>query len=73
MNKKNNGLNAPASGFGEVGGSNGFIDYSDVCEFLNSGGVTQVFDRSTRAPYAYKNKNWISYDDERSVAYKVPS
>ena len=73
VNKKYNGVNAPASGFGEVGGSNGFIDYPDVCQFLTTGGVTQIFDRSTRAPYAFKNRNWITYDDDRSVAYKVTS
>lgn len=70
MNKKNNGLYAPAASFSELGGS-GFIDYADVCHFLTSGDVTQISDRSTRSPYAFKNKNWVSYEDERSVAYKV--
>lgn len=71
VNKKNSGLYAPASSFGEVGGSGGFIDYADVCTFLTSGDVTQVFDRSTRSPYAFKNYDWVSFDDERSVAYKT--
>ncbi|KAJ1528349.1 hypothetical protein ONE63_006769 [Megalurothrips usitatus] len=65
-----NGFYAPASNFGDFGGG-GFIDYPNVCEFLAGVGVTQTFDRSTRAPYAFKGLNWVSFDDERSVAYKA--
>ncbi|KAK3926113.1 Chitotriosidase-1 [Frankliniella fusca] len=68
QNKKNTGLYAPSCDFGDLGGG-GFIDYPDVCRFLTTGAV-QTFDRSSRASYAFKNRNWIAFEDERSAAYK---
>jgi chitinase len=51
-------------------GDNGFISYPQACHFVEAEAAT-VFDRDSRVPYAFKNMEWISYDDERSLAYKV--
>ncbi|XP_076750180.1 chitinase-3-like protein 2 [Xylocopa sonorina] len=68
-NPLNHGLLAPANGFGELG-EMGFVRYSTVCEFLQSG-ARSVFDDESKVPYAYKDKEWISYDDVTSVHYKA--
>ena len=51
-------------------GDRGFVSYPQVCQFVQAEAAT-VFDRDSRVPYAFKNSEWISYDDERSLAYKV--
>lgn len=62
-------MSAPASGIGVVG-DKGFVSYPQACQFVETEAAT-VFDRDSRVPYAFKNSEWISYDDERSLAYKV--
>ena len=34
-------------------------------------GATRVFSTEHRVPYAYKNDQWIGYDDEVSLKEKV--
>jgi hypothetical protein len=51
-------------------GDVGFISYPQACRFVEAEAAT-VFDRDSRVPYAFRNTEWISYDDERSLAYKV--
>lgn len=70
MNEENHGWDAPSSGVGSVG-SDGFTAYNQVCGFMGDSGVQAVFDHESRVPYAFKNKEWISYENEQSVAYKV--
>lgn len=41
-----------------------------MCEFLAAGGV-RVFDDESRVPYAYKDYDWISYEDNASIYGKV--
>ncbi|GAB6032090.1 Glyco_18 [Chamberlinius hualienensis] len=52
------------------GSNEGWIDYPQVCTLLQSGGTSE-FDEESKVPYAYKDDNWISYDDVRSFTYKV--
>lgn len=68
-NPLNHDLQAPANGFGELG-IKGFVSYPIICQFLKSGAV-KVFNQESRVPYAFKDKEWISYDDKQSVYYKV--
>ncbi|XP_019880028.2 chitinase-3-like protein 2 isoform X2 [Aethina tumida] len=70
MNPRNNGLFAPASGYGKLG-SNGFIDYGQVCVFLTLNHISPIFDMDTKSPYASKYLEWISFDDEQSLSYKA--
>ncbi|XP_012530246.1 chitinase-3-like protein 2 isoform X1 [Monomorium pharaonis] len=67
-NPLNHNLQAPASGFGKLG-VKGFVSYPTVCQFLKSGG-TSVFNKESRVPYAFKGREWISYDNEESIYYK---
>lgn len=69
FNSENHGLHAPAKGFGKLG-EQGFVAYSDICQFLKSG-ATEVFVGKSGVPYVYKDTEWISYDDVKSVALKV--
>ena len=68
-NPLNHDLLAPANGFGELGNV-GFVSYPIICEFLQNG-AKSVFERESKVPYAYKEREWISYDDITSVYYKV--
>nr|QDA39875.1 chitinase 7 [Phenacoccus solenopsis] len=61
---------ALAEGYGSIG-EKGFVSYRQVCEFTSLKGATVVFDGNTRVPYAYKDKEWFSYDNERSISYKA--
>ncbi|GFV90974.1 acidic mammalian chitinase [Trichonephila clavipes] len=40
-----------------------------VCQFLKAG-AKQIFDVSTKVPFAYLGHNWIAYDNEHSVSFK---
>jgi len=69
INEANNGFDSPTSGPGI--GKGGFITFSDACEFISNQEVSTVFDHDTRTPYAYYKKDWISFDNENSIAYKA--
>lgn len=61
---------AVAVGFGNIG-EKGFVSYRDVCKFLESKKTKSVFNGDMRVPYAYKEKEWISYDNQQSLSYKA--
>lgn len=63
-------IGAAAKGFGSIG-EKGFISYRDACKFMESSGAHVVFDGNTSTPYAYKQSEWFSFENERSLAYKV--
>ncbi|XP_043671883.1 chitinase-3-like protein 2 [Vespula pensylvanica] len=68
-NPLNHKLQAPASGFGKLG-SNGFVSYSVICQFLKHG-ASNVFVNKSKVPYAYRDEEWISYDNKESIYYKA--
>lgn len=70
MNLRNNGIYAPATGYGKLG-SSGFADYMQICTFLNQNQITPVFDMDSKSPYAMKFSEWVSFDDEQSLSFKV--
>lgn len=48
------------------------MTYSDVCWFKdNNFFVTTVFDEDTCSPYLYAGTEWISFDNEQSLACKT--
>ena len=69
VNPLNHGLEAPAKGIGALG-DDSFVPYNTLCKFLQSG-AQSTFNNESRVPYAYKNDEWISYDDVKSVTEKV--
>ncbi|GLV38362.1 Chitinase 11 [Carabus blaptoides fortunei] len=70
VNPSNNGLTAPASGYGKIG-TFGFVDYSDICWFLTYYQIKAMFDLESKSPYACKGTEWISFEDMQSVSYKT--
>lgn len=70
LDPQNNGFNALAENFGSIG-EKGFISYRDTCKFINSSGTAEVFNGNMRVPYAYKQREWFSYDNFKSLSYKV--
>uniref|UniRef100_A0A224YVR0 Chitinase n=1 Tax=Rhipicephalus zambeziensis TaxID=60191 RepID=A0A224YVR0_9ACAR len=45
--------------------------YYEICMDLKKGGWTREFDDVAKCPYAYKGDQWIGYEDEESVGYKM--
>jgi len=42
-----------------------------MCHFLKEEGTTAHWDSKLQAPYAYKDDQWVAYDDTRSMRIKV--
>ncbi|NXO46336.1 CHIA chitinase, partial [Locustella ochotensis] len=73
QNPSKNGIGAPASGPGPAGPYTreaGLLAYYEICTFLNSR-ATQGLDATEDVPYAYKDREWISYDNVTSFGNKV--
>uniref|UniRef100_A0A8D1U2G5 chitinase n=1 Tax=Sus scrofa TaxID=9823 RepID=A0A8D1U2G5_PIG len=63
---------APVSGAGSSGPYTreaGFWASYEVCTFLN--GATKVWIEDQKVPYAYKDTEWVGYDNIESYGYKV--
>lgn len=45
--------------------------YYEICMDLKKGGWTREFDDVAKCPYAYKDDQWIGYEDEESVSHKM--
>ncbi|KAJ8984148.1 hypothetical protein NQ317_017799 [Molorchus minor] len=69
-NFRNNGLYAPASGFGKLG-SLGFAGYPQICQFLSTNQISPIFDMESKSPYAVKLSEWVSFEDAESLTYKT--
>ncbi|CAH1256761.1 CHIA, partial [Branchiostoma lanceolatum] len=67
------GLRAPTSGGGTAAQYTqeaGYISYYEICSMLSSGAI-RVFDEEQKAPYAFSGNQWVGYDDEESIGYKI--
>ena len=49
----------------------GFLSYYEVCENINKEGWTVEWDLEGMVPYAHKGKQWVGFDNERSLEIKV--
>ncbi|XP_076042458.1 putative chitinase 10 isoform X2 [Oratosquilla oratoria] len=73
---KGHGLNEPATGGGPAGTftrARGFKSYYEICaaQQRSSTSYTVVQDTEGRmGPYAYKNKEWVGFDDASMIKYK---
>ncbi|XP_063897317.1 probable chitinase 2 isoform X1 [Helicoverpa armigera] len=68
------GVRVPASGAGIAGpytATEGFVGYNEFCNILQTEEWTQSFDSLAKVPYAFKDTNWVSYDDVNSITAKV--
>jgi len=70
----NHGLNAPAGQKGKAGQftkAAGFLAYYEICSDIKRGGWTVVTDPEGRmGPYAYKDRQWVGYDDVATITRK---
>ena len=67
-------IGAPATGGGKAGeftGEEGFLAYYEVCDYLHQDNVTLVWDNEQQVPFAYRQDQWVGFDDERSLKTKV--
>ncbi|KAK3917613.1 putative chitinase 10, partial [Frankliniella fusca] len=67
-------IGAPASGGGTPGkytGEAGFMSYYEVCDFLHGDNTTLVWDNEQQVPFAYRDDQWVGFDDERSLKTKM--
>lgn len=68
------GLNAPArqkGAAGEFTRAAGFLAYYEICHNIKQNGYTVVKDPEGRmGPYAYKDRQWVGYDDKAMIKYK---
>ena len=42
-----------------------------VCDFLQEDNTTLVWDNEQQVPFAYRDDQWVGFDDERSLRTKV--
>ncbi|KAL0272491.1 UNVERIFIED_CONTAM: hypothetical protein PYX00_005436 [Menopon gallinae] len=68
-------IGSPADGPGEQGEATrekGYLAYYEICERINSGGWTVDNTNSdVMGPFAYKDNQWVGYDDENIVRAKA--
>lgn len=72
-NSTNNKPGDKTIGAGQAGPytrENGMLGYNEICEFINQG-WTVVREPEQRVPYAFKNNQWVGYDDIVSIEEKV--
>lgn len=73
--KKMTGMNAPASDAGKAGpftAAAGFLSYFEVCKLLKDG-WNKEWNEEQKVPYAFKDDQWVGYDDTQSIKLKVNS
>lgn len=67
-------IGAPANGGGTPGkytSEAGFMSYYEICDFLHEDNTTLVWDNEQQVPFAYREDQWVGFDDERSLKTKV--
>ncbi|XP_014472435.1 PREDICTED: chitinase-3-like protein 1 [Dinoponera quadriceps] len=72
--KSRTGLGAPTTGPGTAGQftrEGGMLGYNEICEYLKQGGWSVVRHPEHRTPYAYKDNQWVGYDDIESLTEKM--
>jgi chitinase len=70
--KKMNGMNAPAADAGKSGPytqAAGFLSYFEICKLLKDGWSKEWNDEQ-KIPYAFKEDQWVGYDDPKSIKMK---
>lgn len=68
-----NTVNSPASGGGKAGEYTkeaGFLAYYEICEMLRNG-AAYIWDDEMKVPYAIHGDQWVGFDDEKSIRYKM--
>lgn len=72
-NAANNKLGASVSNAGNAGpytAEAGMLGYNEICELIQAGGWTEVWDDEQKVPYIFKDNQWVGFDNQRSVELK---
>ena len=72
VNSQQNKPGDASSGPGSAGpftGEAGMLGYNEICKDLSS--WTVKWDNFALVSYAYKDSQWLSYDDHLSLKYKI--
>lgn len=57
---------------GEASRESGFLSYGfEICKYIKKDNWTRGWSRDHQVPFAYKNNQWVGYDDEESIKIKV--
>ena len=68
-------INTTASKAGAAGPltkAKGFLAYNEICQFVKNEGWTKVSDPTNKmGPYAYKDSQWVGYDDPAIAKVKA--
>ncbi len=71
--KKNTALDAPSKSAGKSGPftqADGFLSYFEICNLMKREGWTKEWNDEQKIPYAYKEDQWVGFDDPRSIELK---
>ncbi|CAF1202079.1 unnamed protein product [Rotaria sordida] len=63
----------PSKGAGLPGNytaSNGFLSYYEICELIKKQKWHTEYDKEQQVPYAYKDDQWVSFDNQESIEKK---
>ena len=70
----NTGFHSPARDGGSAGKwtrAKGFLGYYEICQFLKEGWTKVQTPDCVVGPYAYKDNQWVGYDDVEAVKFKM--
>jgi chitinase len=73
--KKNSDIKpyTPSKGAGLSGnytGSQGFLSYYEICDLIKKQKWTNEYDKEQQVPFAYKDDQWVGYDNQVSIEKK---
>lgn len=76
QNSENHSIGSPHNGAGIAGHFTkqaGIVVYNELCEIfkMKKSSLHLAWESKQMAPYAYYDEQWISYDDNRSIALKA--
>lgn len=63
----------PSLGAGASGaytGTKGFLAYYEICDAINRQNWSSEYDKEQQVPFAYKNDQWVGYDNQLSIEQK---
>ena len=71
--KKLTAINAPSKSAGESGPytqAPGFLSYFEICNLMKNEGWSKEWNDEQKIPYAYKDDQWVGFDDPESIKLK---
>ncbi|CAF1166877.1 unnamed protein product [Adineta steineri] len=64
---------APSIGAGLPGNftrNSGFLSYYEICDLIKKQNWSTKYDKEQQVPFAYKNDQWVGYDNQQSIEQK---